>query len=207
MVVVDPPGGYVLSEFETNGSHEGNLHIFSLVRGGQRESKEGFLSFLDDSRAQAMHAAYLRYKRKFPPDDPTWQTGASNASWDKLPEFLRESNRQLADLLDFEVKLRSIGCKLVVKGQDKPVQLSQHELDQLSRLEHQRWWSERELDGWQYSETTNRELKLSANMLNFDKLSLKNKKDDENAVTELISQLADEGLIVIRAENITMGYA
>ena len=199
VVVVDPPGGYVLSDYETNGSHNGNIHLFSLSRGGQRESKESFLSYLDDSRAKAMHAAYLRHNEMCPPDDPTWQTGASNASWDKLPEFLRESNRQLADFLDFEVKLRSIGCQLVTKGQDGPVRLRQYELDQLSRLEHQRWWSERELDGWQYSERPNRDLKLSSKMVDFDQLSPKDKRLDEKAVTDLISQLADEGLIVVRA--------
>jgi len=72
----------------------------------------------------------------------------SLAEWAELPEYLKESNRQLADHI--AAKLREVGKK-AYPVTDRAIRLAtftDKEVEIMAEMEHGRWNAERLLDGW-----------------------------------------------------------
>lgn len=67
--------------------------------------------------------------------------------WRSLPYSLRESNRLFVD--SWKSKLESIA---VVMDGNGVIELSATELEELAELEHSRWYGERIVDGWVFSD-------------------------------------------------------
>ncbi len=182
VVALDPAGGCVLADFAAHGGHEGRFQLFSLVRGS-----EGFLSEMDDTRARWFHEDYCRNY----PGTP------ANMPWDILPETLRNANRTTAD--HFDVKMRAIGCRVVPKdAAATPTTLSPQELEQLSIMEHNRWWADRALDGWTQGSPRDDPNKVHPNMVPYEELSEVDKKKDRDNVNNMIKVLDKEGMVVVR---------
>lgn len=76
-------------------------------------------------------------------------SGASLQPWDALSETFRESNREQAEHL--ELKLRTFGFSATDIGLRQAEAFSDSQTDILGRMEHARWWAERELAGWTYA--------------------------------------------------------
>jgi voltage-gated potassium channel Kch len=73
---------------------------------------------------------------------------APNAvDWDRLGEELREDNRRHVD--DFAVKLIRIGCRIApADGRQPATRLTEAEFEELARMEHDRWRTDRLASGW-----------------------------------------------------------
>ncbi len=76
-------------------------------------------------------------------DEPSLQ------EWDVLSEIFRESNREQAEHL--ELKLRTFGFSATGSGLQLQKPFSDRQAEILGRMEHARWWAERELAGWTYA--------------------------------------------------------
>lgn len=182
VVALDPPGGCVLADFAAHGGHEGRFHLFSLVRGS-----EGFLREMDDTRARWFHEDYCR----------NYPSAAASMPWENLPETLRNANRMTAD--HFDVKMRAIGCRIVPRDTAvAPAALSAQELEQLSIMEHNRWWADRALDGWTPGSPRNDANKVHPNMVPYEELSEADKQKDRDNVNNMIKVLGREGMVVVR---------
>ena len=95
--------------------------------------------------ARAIHEDYVRKqdeKGHAPVDNP------SMVPWDELPEQLRESNRRQAEHI--ATKLRAIGCGIVplTDAHGNSFTFDSREVERLARMEHERWWRERDAAGW-----------------------------------------------------------
>ncbi|MCB2222723.1 MAG: NAD-binding protein [Actinobacteria bacterium] len=102
------------------------------------------LAGLGERLAREIHAAYvdLRLSTGARPDDP------SLMAWEHLPESLRRSNRAQAAHLG--EKLRRIGCGVApLDDWDAPPEpLTDDEIEELARFEHERFVRQRRSDGW-----------------------------------------------------------
>lgn len=203
VVALDPAGGCVLTDFSEHGSHGGRFHLFSLVRaeGGSLGSPlaGGLLSDVDDSVAKQLHEAYCAEDNQACSREPGRQKAAANAPWSELAETYRDANRSVAD--HFEVKLRAVGCKLVKAGAgESAAQWSDEEMELLARMEHDRWWADRALDGWTFAPVRVNRRKHHPNMVTYEELSEEVKKLDKDSIHKLTAILRQSGLEVVRAD-------
>jgi hypothetical protein len=96
--------------------------------------------------ARQLHADYLLNR------GPSAEPDASAVPWERLPENLRESNRQNA--LDVFRKLRAVGCDIepLADWDAHLLEFAPQMVEQMAEMEHERWVAERRADGWRLSE-------------------------------------------------------
>jgi hypothetical protein len=159
--------------------------------------QEGFIpEFAPDLRAtiaQAIHEVYRRsWRNKLPKHDP------SIAKWDKLPDYLKESNYQQADHI-FE-KLRRIGCAVhkVTNRNIKPLTFTEDEIEIMAEMEHARWNAERLRDGWEWSKERDVRKKTSPDLVPWSQLPEATRDWDRQTVRKIPEYLAGVGLEVRR---------
>jgi hypothetical protein len=99
---------------------------------------------LNESLARLLHARYLRIREAQgwtygPQRDVEQRTNPALAPWPELDEDYKDSNRdQAAHTWD---KLAAVRCELadLVDWDAKPVSFTDDEVEELARLEHERW--------------------------------------------------------------------
>jgi hypothetical protein len=193
VVAIDPPGGCVLADFLEHGAHDGRFQLFSLIQ-TEREGEasrlmEGLLRDLDDARAKRVHAAY--HAEQLTSSQRTGNALKPAAQpWELLEETYRNANRATAD--HFAVKLRAVGRTLVKQGTAPDSPLSADEIELLARMEHQRWWADRSLDGWKLGKR-NDDKKVHDNLIAYDELSEEIRNYDRQAVSSMVRIVEDEG--------------
>ena len=122
------------------------------------------------------------------------------AEWDKLPEYLKESNLQQAD--DIFNKLRRIGCTVVrAVGRDVALMtFTNDEIETMAEMEHARWNVERLLDGWKLGGERDVGNKVSPHLVPWGELPEDVKEWDRQAVRNIPELLAKVGLEIRRHE-------
>ena len=204
VVALDPPGGCVLSDYSVNGLHNGCFHVFSLVPSDlqkQETSKNAgnhLISEMDDARARQFHEGYCAKDRVECEKEPGRQPAPFNRPWAELPETARNANRITAD--HFEVKMRSLGYSIMSKeAPAEPVLLQSEQLELLARMEHDRWWADRVLDGWTLSAVRDNKRKYHPNLVPYDELTEPIKQLDRDSVLQMIEILDSEGYVIARS--------
>ena len=147
----------------------------------------------NDILARKIHDNYRDIKAKsLKYKDP------SMVDWEKLPENLKDSNRQQANnLINL---LYQIGCN-VKKVQGRPVSMmtfTKKEIETMAEIEHGRWNIERLSDGWTYSKQKDFIKKTSPYIVSWSDLSEDIKEFDRETVRKIPKILAVAGLEVIR---------
>jgi hypothetical protein len=200
VVVLDPPGGCVLSEFASHGTYHEHFHLFSLVKSEDSHQQSpivtGILSEMDDAVARMLHEEYCAEDDRACAVDSGRKPADANRPWVDLPETYRDANRSVAD--HFDVKLRAVGCKLVPAGQGIAVVWEEEEMELLARMEHDRWWSDRALDGWTLAPERNNLRKQHPDMVPYDQLSDAVKRLDRDSIVKMRTILARSGKVVVR---------
>jgi hypothetical protein len=204
VVALDPPGGCVLSDYSLNGQHNGCFYVFSLVpselqkQGASNHEGSHLISEVDDSRARQFHEGYCAKDRLECEKEPGRQPAPFNRPWAELPETARNANRITAD--HFEVKMRSLGYSIVSKeAPAEPVLLQSEQLELLARMEHDRWWADRVLDGWTLNAVRDNKRKYHPNLVPYDELTEPIKQLDRDSVLQMIEILDSEGYVIARS--------
>jgi voltage-gated potassium channel Kch len=155
--------------------------------------------------ARAMHEEYCR---KQAAEGETQATNPAMVTWEELPESLRESNRRQADHIP--AKLQAIGCALApLEEWSRPAfELSAHEVEQLARVEHDRWMAERLLDGWTYAPgPKDLRRKRTPWLIPWQEMPEEQKDYDRNTVRNLPRFLTKAGLRIVRLDAADRGVA
>lgn len=147
-----------------------------------------------ETLARAMHEAYVAKEvalGRTPADNP------SMAAWDRLPESLRESNRDQAAHVG--VKLEAARCTLerLVPGGES-FRFSDEEVERLAELEHERWNRDRERNGWTLGPVKDPARKATPHLVPWDDLSEEIKGYDRDTVERLPGFLATLGYQIRR---------
>lgn len=177
-----------------DGSGASRIAVFGIL--SRTLNPAILLDGLNETLAQSMHASYRRNQlaRGADPDTP------SLARWSELDEDLRDSNRAFA--YGIPEKMRAIGCIVVpttlVDLQDAAAIFSADELEELARLEHDRWMRDRIRDGWSYGATRDDARKLHPSLVAYDELSEDEREKDRDAIRDLPRMLAEAGFSIYR---------
>jgi hypothetical protein len=135
--------GSLIQKREQDSSGEEGLWSFRSWK--RRVSRISFPRWTYEILARAIHQEYIIARMKAGiPADP------SLVRWEQVPESLKESNRRQADTIG--LKLDRFRCIIdPLRDWDAPVfEFSPEEVEDLARLEHARWLSERQMGGWRF---------------------------------------------------------
>lgn len=201
VVALDPPGGCVLSDYSVHGQHNGCFHVFSLVQADSEKQdapdmeRGSLISEVDDTRARQFHEGYCAKDLLECEKKPGAQPAPFNRPWAELPETARDANRITAD--HFEVKMRALGLRIVSKDEQvDPVVLTSDQLELLARMEHDRWWADRMLDGWTFHAVRDNQRKFHPNLVPYDELTEPIKQLDRDSVLQMVEILDGEGYVM-----------
>lgn len=115
------------------------------------------------------------------------------AVWEELPEELRDANR--AQAAGIREKLDRIGCTIVVRDPSlPPFSYRDNELEELAKLEHQRWMQDKIAAGWTYALVRHDAAKQHDCLVPWEKLSETEREKDRDAVRNIPALLAEVGL-------------
>jgi voltage-gated potassium channel Kch len=169
------------------------IHGFSLLERACRA--ETVLNGVNEVLARTIHEDYVRTERAA---GSTPATNPSMVDWDRLPEPLRESNRDQAR--DIARKLAVVGCEVAAwtDWDAAPVVFTDEEVERLARLEHDRWMQEKLDDGWEAGPIEDRDGKVHPALVPWDQLTDDVKDLDRNPVRAIPVTLVRAGLTVVR---------
>jgi hypothetical protein len=143
--------------------------------------------------ARSIHESYRdKHSSDADNEDP------SMAEWDKLPENLKESNRQQAE--DISNKLSRIGY-VAYQVASHPLSLkvfTDEEIETMAEMEHTRWNDERFRDGWKLGKIKDVTNKISPYLVPWAELPENVKEWDRETVRNIPELLAKVGLGVRR---------
>lgn len=157
---------------------------------------EFVLNDLTETIARSLHANYLGNRRRDGSYDPAHVD--SHRDWDELPEMFREANRAQARCVT--ERLESVGCE-IRPTEDWDVatpMFSPDEVEAMAKIEHLRWCEDRLANGWTRGPRDDR-ARRHPDLVPWDQLEVDAKEKDREAVRELPSVLAREGLAITRA--------
>ena len=155
--------------------------------------------FLELGRFGLAKAVHLEYCRAQQEKGELPQDNSSLRRWDEIGEDLRHANVEQADHMLF--KLRCLGYRIektAGTAEPPPFSFTAQEIESLARLEHARWFAERESVGWKYGKVRINELKQSPAMVPYDELSEPIKEKDRQAVRTIPGVLRRLGLSLSR---------
>ena len=117
----------------------------------------------------------------------------SMVDWNKLPEYLKESNRQQADYLFHALKLLGYNASKAKKhNRISLIRFSESEIETLAKMEHGRWNVERLFDGWTFSQNKDISRKISPYLVGWEELPEGVKELDlqmANAIPEMFAKV------------------
>jgi len=160
-------------------------------------AKERFTDNPQDERAllarvaRAVHESYLRERR-------LEGRAGDGLAFEKLSQGVRNSNLDAAG--DIPEKLRAIGCGVrpVPAGRAPATpDITDQEVEKLARLEHQRYWRERLLQGWTLG-PRNERARTNPSLVPFGKLRKSVQDYDLKAICDIPAALASCGWEVFR---------
>ena len=152
-------------------------------------------SKLKEVIAQAIHAEYLRNQKN---KGETTENNSALVSWEKLPEHVKESN--CAQALHIAEKLKAIGCG-ITELEDRELgefEFTHEEIEQLARMEHERWVEERLANGWTVGPRDIDKKTTPWLLVPYEKLPPEEQEKDRESVRGIPKFLAKVGLAVRR---------
>ena len=194
IVVVDPPGGSLLQEFNQHNKKIQVVPLFSNKTNNVGEDQDRdvlrLIEYAKDQMAQVIHQDYLD---KNP-------AASINEAWQYLDESIRDSNRYAAAHID--IKIRAIGRKLVPLNPDAPTFIfSELELNILQRLEHARWCAQKRLARWKYAPIRNNKMLFHPCLVDFDDLPANEKLKDRQSIQNIPHLLKAVNLMIATDTN------
>jgi hypothetical protein len=178
---------------EGRGETYGNLNVFGLLDLICRP--DVLLAGQNEAVARAIHKNYVSNRRR---EGQSGETNPSMVDWAQLPESLKESNRQQA--ADICRKLEAIGCDIapLTDWDAEPPAFTADEIELLARMEHDRWWKEREAAGWRLAAARSESRKESPYLVPYEDLPSDVKEIDRATVRALPAFLAEVDFAVVR---------
>jgi len=152
-------------------------------------------SRLKEVIAQAIHAEYVRNQKA---KGETTETNSSLVSWEELPEHVKKSNR--AQALHIAEKLKAIGCG-ITELEDRELgefEFTHEEIEQLARMEHERWAEERLANGWTVGPKDIDKKTTPWLLVSYEELPDEEQEKDRQTVRGIPEFLAKVGLAVRR---------
>jgi hypothetical protein len=142
-----------------------------------------------DAMARSIHERYVREALE---GGAVLGARRSLQHWPELPLDLKDDNRAVAD--HHFVKVVDSGCVLVpASGGDPGAPWHPAEIEELSRAEHDRWNTQRELAGWRHAPERDDARKLHPDLVPWDALPEPRRELDRAVVRQVAALFAAAG--------------
>ncbi len=106
----------------------------------------------------------------------------SLVDWAKLPETLKDANRNQADHLQIKCRVITGKRHCTVQQLEQAIN-DKNMLEHLARMEHERWMAEKLLDGWQYTQgSKDIEARKSPSLIAWEQLPESERQKDLDSV-------------------------
>ncbi|MFE9690204.1 RyR domain-containing protein [Micromonospora sp. NPDC005806] len=152
---------------------------------------------LTERLARQIHDRYLQAHR---PAAVQPSAATAMVDWSRLPESLRQANR--AHVQDIAAKLLKLGCVVAPRhggaGDASAEQAIEDRIDELARLEHERWCRERQGEGWTYGEPRDDTRRRHPALRPWDELTPDVQEKNRQEIRALPDVLSDSGFALIR---------
>ncbi|MFE9657367.1 RyR domain-containing protein [Micromonospora sp. NPDC006431] len=153
---------------------------------------------LTERLARLIHDRYLQAQQRAgvrPGDAPAM------VDWSRLSESLRRANR--AHVQDIAAKLLNLGCVVAPRhgstGDASAAGLAiDDRIEELARLEHERWCRERRGEGWTYGEPRDDARRRHPALRPWDELTPEVQEQNREEIRALPDVLSDNGFELIR---------
>ncbi|BCJ62742.1 RyR domain-containing protein [Micromonospora endophytica] len=160
---------------------------------------------LTERLAEQIHERYLHAKLR---SGARLGTAPAMVTWSRLPESLRRANRSYVQ--DIAAKLLDLGCVVAPRhGSSGDVTAAgraiDDRLDQLARLEHERWCRERRGEGWTYGRPRDDVRQRHPELRPWDELSPDIQEQNREEIRTLPDVLSDSGFELIRLTSVVPG--
>jgi hypothetical protein len=158
---------------ELSVSIEQTPHFDQVVQhfGQQTCNWQQIVETSSDNLAEFLHNEYNKHY-------------GTHKKWSELTETYRDANRTVADHLP--VKLASLEYYIPKDPSNWSQQVDLTEnLELMAELEHNRWYAERKLNGWQYGETRNDNHKIHPCLVPYEQLPEQEKQKDRENIQAL----------------------
>lgn len=146
--------------------------------------------------ARAKHEEYLRHAAERGEE----MGRGVLVGWSELPEDVRDANRAFADGIGH--KLAAAGCALVPAPLLDPAgplfSFSEEEVEELARLEHDRWVEDKLRQGWRAGDVRDDAGRVHDQLVPWEQLSDEERDKDRDPVRELPVMLAHAGYEIVR---------
>jgi len=187
--------GLLHAEKDTRDSFA-HMHAFGLL--DRTCTPDLIIGCTYEILARAIHDDYVHYEKQ---KGTTIESNPSMASWEELPENLKESNRSQAEHIC--VKLKAIACDIGLTSDwdVQPFTFSPDEVELMAQMEHERYIDERLRTGWRYGPIKDLPNKTNPTLVSWNELSEEEKDKDRNNVRGLPSFLANAGFHVYRFDT------
>ncbi|WP_405106788.1 RyR domain-containing protein [Micromonospora sp. NBC_01405] len=153
---------------------------------------------LTERLARLIHERYLQAQQR-----AGVRPGGAPAmvGWSRLPESLRRANR--AHVQDIAAKLRNLGCVVAPRrggtgDASAAGEAIDDRIEELARLEHERWCRERRGEGWTHGEFRDDIRRRHPALRPWDELSLDVQEQNRAEIRALPDVLSDSGFELIR---------
>ena len=138
-------------------------------------------------------------------ENGTRETRPAMALWNALRLDDKESNRDAAAHVGR--KLEAIGCDLepLTDWEEEPFEFTLEEVEQLARMEHDRWWDWHKARGWRYAPNRDNSRKEHPDMIPYDDLSMETQEKDRVQVRRIPKILQELDLRIVRRNRVASG--
>ncbi|RUL95205.1 RyR domain-containing protein [Verrucosispora sp. FIM060022] len=153
---------------------------------------------LTERLAQQIHERYLHARQQA---GVRLGDAPAMVHWSRLPESLRRANR--SHVQDIAAKLLNLGCVVAPRhghtgDASAAGQAIAERVEQLARLEHERWCQERRTEGWTYGEPRDDLRQRHPELRPWDELSPAVQEQNREEIRALPDVLSDSGFELIR---------
>ncbi|MGD2105726.1 MAG: NAD-binding protein [Anaerolineae bacterium] len=181
--------GRLLEEYQEATVSLRNVHPFDPV--SRTCTPDLVLDGTHELLARAVHDRYLQRRLE---EGKEMEEERALVPWDALPEDLKESNRRQVDHIRDKLSKVGYGIAPLVDWEAASFRFSPGEVEEMARLEHERWMVERRREKWQYaSGPKDPDRKTHPDMVPWAELSEDAKDKDREAVIDLPVLLARGG--------------
>jgi hypothetical protein len=135
--------------------------------------------------------------------DSAAKTHSSLVPYEKLPEYEKEQNRD--NVRHMADKLQTSGYIMIpARSNEPPFEFpEQHQVDELAKMEHERWISLKEANGWRFAPKTDKDQKMHQDMVPWEQLSEEGKDKDRLFVRAIPKILSAAGYTIVKLHPIT----
>jgi hypothetical protein len=172
-----------------------NLKAFTLLT--KTCTPELLFGGMHERLARSVHESYVQEQKGLE------QSRAAKeilVPWDQLPEKIRDSNRRYADHIS--LKLQAVDCCMVPLRDWDAVdfRFAKAEIEQMAKMEHERWAQVRRREGWNYAEQRDDDRKLHPSLVLWEELPEDEKEKNCAFIRDLPRVLAKAGFQIQRSQ-------